>query len=470
MKKNKVFLTLFFTLSILIITTQVNAISIISGSPDHPPHANLFTRTGNKRVDISANVQDDRFVKSFKLYVNNSLVLLIEDLGSKFHLKYKTKLNDPFTETWLPIKNGKAHDATLTLIRDTSSGYKLSIKGYYLILKTGDYILKSECMDNANQKSESAVLVKITKDNPPQINILSPSNNAKYHVRGYSKRISFKANVKDDFGVKKVEFYLNGRLIRTFSSGGTCTYTKNVKVGKYNFKVTAFDRIGSSSKTVTFEIIHDNPPNGIITYPSNGQTIYTACNSPRITIKGRVSDDFGVTKVEIYEGNKLLGRANVKGNEFFLSKSFSIGTHTIKARIYDILGSVYTSPVTFKVSKISVQIISPKNGQVIPTKGSSARVSIKAIVNGKASKVAFYELKNNIPIKLGEDTNAPYEITINLSLGKHILFARAYNGCFVDSNPITITVVRITPPKILKVYAPQIGWSSNLNGIPTVGR
>jgi len=95
----------------------------------------------------------------------------------------------------------------------------------------------------------------------PTVEIISPSVDIQYPATTNAADFDFKFNIKDDIELSKVEIFLNGTSLQSYTSfvdyrgmGGTYTYP-NLGVGTHDFKVIATDLAGkSTTKSFTFHI------------------------------------------------------------------------------------------------------------------------------------------------------------------------------------------------------------------------
>jgi Bacterial Ig domain len=101
-----------------------------------------------------------------------------------------------------------------------------------------------------------------------------------------------------------------------------------------------------------------SPPVVTITSPTPNSTI--AADSA-FTIRGIVSDDRGVSKVEVYDGSVLLGNASLTGSDWSMSWLPSAGLHYLIVIAYDSSGNATPASVTLTASTSVSTIIA---GQV----------------------------------------------------------------------------------------------------------
>jgi len=167
-----------------------------------------------------------------------------------------------------------------------------------------------------------------------------------------------------------------------------------------------------------------------------------------ITFSATASDDVGVTKVEFYVDDVLMGTDETAPYSMTLdSKTLTNNTpHILVGKAYDAAGNMGTStPVSFSVDnpgEDSPPVIS------VSESGTSGTITFSATAtdNTGVTKVEFYvdnELK-------GTDTTSPYSMTLDsltLTEGNHTLMGKAYDtaGNIGTSTSVAFTVNNTGP-------------------------
>jgi len=164
---------------------------------DQPPSV-LITNPKNgdfvkKTVTIKVDASDDKGVTKVEFYIDNNLK--------------STDTFSPYEWSW-----------------DTTK---------YV---SGAHSIKARAYDTINQKADHTI--QVTVDQPPNISITSPSSGS-----GVYGIVTIKTSVSDDFGINKVEFFINGKLNKTqrespyiFNWG-----TNKISNGKYTIKAVVYD-------------------------------------------------------------------------------------------------------------------------------------------------------------------------------------------------------------------------------------
>jgi hypothetical protein len=165
-------------------------------------------------VKIEVDASDDKGVSKVEFYVDNILK--------------NTDTKTPYEWNW-----------------DTAKG------------PSGNRTLKVKAYDADNLTAEQSI--QVTVDQPPMISITSPSTEA--GVYGFA---SIRTSTSDDFGVPKVQFFVNDKLKKTTNtSPHTFEWnTNDILNGKYNIKAVAFDsRNQTSTHSVSLVRIPHPPAN-----------------------------------------------------------------------------------------------------------------------------------------------------------------------------------------------------------------
>ncbi|MCX6182574.1 MAG: Ig-like domain-containing protein, partial [Bacteroidetes bacterium] len=140
--------------------------------------------------------------------------------------------------------------------------------------------------------------------------------------------------------------------------------------------------------------------------------------------------DGSVSKVEYYEGTKLLATSVITPHEFNYTYA-SAGTHTLTIKAYDNLGAVGTTTTQFVVSPAPLNNVSPTvvltNPVTTKTYNRDAPITMIAVpsdVDGTISSVHFYDYETEI----GVATKAPYTCVWKAVGGTHALKAVAFDN------------------------------------------
>lgn len=162
-----------------------------------PPYVSITSPSNGDTisgiVNIQASATDDDGIAKVEFYVDNELK--------------NTDSTSPYKWVW-----------------DTTS------------YSSGVHTIKAKAFDTINQTAEDSI--QVTVDQPPQISITSPVSGS--NVFGV---VPIETSASDDFGINKVQFYVNGVLKKTdrdlpykYNWG-----TNKIFNGSYAIKVVVFD-------------------------------------------------------------------------------------------------------------------------------------------------------------------------------------------------------------------------------------
>ncbi|OJT26916.1 hypothetical protein BO221_02585 [Archangium sp. Cb G35] len=246
---------------------------------------------------------------------------------------FSSDLYDPVTNTWslsAPLLTGRSlHSATV--LRDGR-----------VLLAGGVNIQTYACLTSAE------VLVVHDDDvTAPEVSLTSPSEGAS--VAG---EISVTANASDDHGVQRVEFYDGETLIGT-DAAAPYSVTWNVRYlanGPHVLTARAHDTVGNLATSVPISVVVDNdmvPPTVTVISPAENST-----QQGVITLSMEASDDRGVTRVEFWDGDTLLGTDTTAPYEMSWNlASVPGGPHRLRFRAYDAASNQGWSYILITVSQ-----------------------------------------------------------------------------------------------------------------------
>jgi len=182
---------------------------------------------------------------------------------------------------------------------------------------------------------------------PPTTSITSPTNGAVLS----GLRNPVEATASDNIGVTRVEFYFNDNLVgsRTVAPYRFNWSTLSYADGQYRVKAKAFDAAGNqtTSSIVTVTVNNNGgggggdttPPTTSITSPAAGSILRSIVN-----FTASASDNIGVTKVELYQGNTRIATDASSPYQFFWnSAEVNNGTYSFTTKAYDAAGNITTS-------------------------------------------------------------------------------------------------------------------------------
>jgi hypothetical protein len=258
-------------------------------------------------VSLTAEAADDRSVSRVEFYRDGVL------LGTDF--------TAPYSSSW---------DTTL--------------------VPNGSYTLTSRAQDpSGNVTTSAGVVVTVNNEKvPPTVSLTSPTSGATLAMT-----VTLTAEASDNVGVTRVEFYRGSSLIGTDT---TAPYsldwnTRNAPNGSYTLTSVAHDaaRNTATSSPVTVTIDNDTvAPTVTLTSPNGGYV------KGEVTLSASASDNVGVTRVEFFRNNVLIGTDTTPPYSLIWDTlNFSNGAYTLTARAHDPSGNVTTS------ASLSVTLTNP---------------------------------------------------------------------------------------------------------------
>lgn len=173
---------------------------------DQPPSVSITSpKNGDfvkKTITIKANASDDKGVTKVEFYIDN--VFKGTDTGP------------PYEWSW-----------------DTTK------------YTSGAHTIKARAYDTINQTAEHTI--RVTVDQPPAISITSPYSGS--NVYGM---VIVKTSVSDDFGINKVEFYVNGGLSKTSKESPHFFNWETNKIpnGKYTIGAVVYDTRNQTAQDI----------------------------------------------------------------------------------------------------------------------------------------------------------------------------------------------------------------------------
>ncbi|OJT24354.1 hypothetical protein BO221_14385 [Archangium sp. Cb G35] len=219
------------------------------------------------------------------------------------------------------------------------------------------------------------------------------------------------------------------------------------------------------------------PPAVAITSPVSGATLERFVN---VTLEA--SDNFGVQRVELYDGTTLLATYTTPPPYSFswATRTVSNGPHALTARAYDLTGHVTTSaPVNVVIDN---DYVPPQVALLQPVEGATLRgtVSLEASANDDRGS-AYVEFRVDGRL-IGTRYSPPFTLSWNsrkqyspggsesgVGNGAHVLSATAYDPGGNASTPSSVNVIvdnDYTAPSESTLTSPASG--ALLSGLVTL--
>jgi len=197
---------------------------------DRPPSVSITIPQNadivKKIVIIRANASDDKGITKVEFYIDN--------------IVKGTDTNPPYEWNW-----------------DTT------------VYASGAHTIKARAYDTINQTAEHTI--QVTVDQPPTISITSPSSGS--NVYG---TVPVEISVADDFGINKVQFYVNGGLTKASEESPHVFNWETDKIpnGKYTIDALVYDtRNQTAQDTINLVRIPHAPLNFSGTKQNNSSVL-----------------------------------------------------------------------------------------------------------------------------------------------------------------------------------------------------
>ncbi|WP_224957108.1 Ig-like domain-containing protein [Geomonas subterranea] len=304
-------------------------------------------------------------------------------------------------------------------------------------------------------ESDYSNIVTVVESVPPATAITYPAPSAT--VAG---TVTITADATDNIAVASVEFYVNG-VLKGSAAAAPYVYswdTASLAPGSYTLQTKAFDAAGNSalSQAISVTVANDVlAPTVSLASPANNMTV-----SGAVTVSANATDNVGVSRVEFYLNNTLLGATNVAPYSYtWDTRTMTNGVYSLTAKAFDAVGNagqsqVVTVNVMNDLVAPTVNITSPASNATVT---GTVTVAADATDNIGVSKVEFYR----DGVLAATSAAAPYGYTWDTTQaanGSHTLTSRAYDaaGNVGQSQSVTVTVANTSSDLI----APTVSITS----------
>jgi len=197
--------------------------------------------------------------------------------------------------------------------------------------------------------------ITVAANQAPTITALAATTTTQFYP---GQTVTLSCNAVDNDGtVASVSFSVNSGSAITASNGGsgnvyTATYTipSNASPGAFSVTATATDSYSpaatATSSAITFNVTANTPPVCSLTSPSNGASLIAVGNPTAtlaMTLTATATDANGITSVQFYVDNALVGSGTLASGTYSYSYTASPGTHTFYAKATDTYGAITNS-------------------------------------------------------------------------------------------------------------------------------
>ena len=352
------------------------------------------------------------------------------------------------------ISKVEFYQGEMLLGTDTTSPYTWALSN----VAAGGYNYRAMAYNSLGISTLSpASTVTVTAANPPPtVSLTAPLNGATFTAPA---AITLSANAADANGITKVEFYQGAVLLGTDTVAPYTWALSNVAIGTYSYTAKAYDSLSAStvSAAATVTVSATNtPPTVSLTTPLNGAT-FTA--PAAITLSANAADGNGISKVEFYRGEILLGTDTATPYTLALS-NVAVGTYSYTAKAYDNLAaSTVSAASTITVNAANtpptVSLTAPLNGATY-TAPAAITLNATAADSHGITKVEFYQGAT----LLGTDTLAPYTWALsNVAIGTYSYTAKAYDSLAASTvstaTSVTVKAANLPPAITALTATPQ---------------
>jgi hypothetical protein len=243
-----------------------------------------------------------------------------------------------------------------TLLTGGTTGGTAPNYTYTFTPTNGSYSITAKATDNdCASTTSSALTFTVAANQAPTITALTATTTTQFYP---GQNVTLSCNAVDNDGtVASVSFSVNGGSAITASNGGsgnvyTATYTipSSAAPGAFSVTATATDSystpLSTTSSAITFNVTANTPPVCSLTYPTNGLSLI-AVGTPTATLvmslAATASDANGITSVQFYVDNALVGSGTLASGSYTYSYTASPGTHTFYAKATDTYGAITNS-------------------------------------------------------------------------------------------------------------------------------
>ncbi|MGB7923464.1 MAG: Ig-like domain-containing protein [Pyrinomonadaceae bacterium] len=308
------------------------------------------------------------------------------------------------------------------------------------------------------------------------INLTSPADGAAFQAPADITLSATAASTNST--ITKVEFFANHNLVGTDTTAPYSFNWTGVAGGNYSIHALVTDAAGATKQSNDADIIVNsvNGPSVQITNPADGATFV---QGGYIIMSANASSPAGtITRVDFYEGIRLIGSDDGSANPYTVIYFLYEGSYTLTAVATDSTGAVrQSSPVHITVVRNqypSVQLTSPTNGAQFPAGSNITLVANATDPDGTIAQVRFWANGS----LLRTDLHPPFNYNwLNVQAGDYTLVLSTTDdqGATSWSNPIDIKVgnrkpsVSIMSPSSGAQYAAPASIKLDANALDTDG-
>jgi gliding motility-associated-like protein len=307
-------------------------------------------------VMIGSSPDEDREPPQITIYnpLDNT-----EALSSKMFLSGTVQDNVGIYKCYFTLNGEKVSDLSIV---DNVFNSEFS-----LIYGTNTIVVYAEDFSGNISSSSIKIYLLTPIDNPPNLFIINPTNNS-----SVSDIVPVNIEVNDDYGITKVEYYVDDQLKFVVSTSPYVWLwdTRSYQNGNYTLKIVAYDTSNQTKSSVlnvkVENLGEDKEPEVEIVTPTPMTEI-----SGSFKINVIVNDERGISKVEYYINDGLIytdtsGKKGLYEYEIN-STNLRTGYQYLKIVAYDTTGNINSTQVIIYVynkNKKEEFLLTPNNDGV----------------------------------------------------------------------------------------------------------
>lgn len=198
---------------------------------------------------------------------------------------------------------------------------------------------------------------------PPYIKKVEPANNTALNVANVTfKTVVFDRGHKPS-GVGKVRIWIDNALYEPINESGTYITSAILEEGLHEWAVETEDRVGNRISYAFRLIVDLSPPEVVLISPVN-ETVPSGQN---VTFLVRATDEWGVSRVELYIDGVRVCLMEPSGEYYVASVAVSPGKHVWKVLAFDVAGnSAFSENGYFYMPPQIVRSITPDPLMILP--------------------------------------------------------------------------------------------------------
>ena len=352
-----------------------------------------------------------------------------------------------------------------TMTETDSGKYEVRVSNY----QPGSYSFEVRAADEGTpQLTTTSSTITLAVVSPPSISNFSESHNT---LRAPAN-ITFTATVTDDSGLTSVVLLRDGIPAGTMSSTGITNQfgltLYSVDAGSHTYAVLAADNgsppLSTTSNTVSVTV---TPANTAPTINSFTQSSTDLTAPATLRFAANISDDYGLTSVNLYSGNTLIGPISPTGSGRFEVNIFGYlaGSYDFTVRATD-EGSPQLTTTSTPLSITVVNPIlapaspEPNKAPVLsdfaqttnnPSEPASLNFTINATDDAGLSKLELYKDNDPVGFMVPTTTASVFALTIpNITEGEYQFKVIASDGASpplsTTSEPLSVKVAKRAAP------------------------